>query len=483
MKIKQIFIGLCLLITGVSCNDWLEVSPENQVNEKELFAEGEGFRNALNGIYKEMATTALYGREMTYGFMEVVARTYNSGDLGRPYSNIYNYNYDDQYVKPVIASLWEKAYNAIANCNNLIEKTKKADTQVFIGGEAEKGLIEGEALALRAYLHFDMLRLFAPLKDDENTYIPYHDTYGALSQARLSVPEVLERVESDLILARQLVASFDTIGDHKKWLHVGYRLEGKGDVHYATDDLFYAYRGYRMNYYAITAALARVYSWSGKMKEAYDLAMEVIDAREGGNNFFPLLSYGNFPNKYKMYNELIFVLSNQKLVENYEVHLSSNPSSGSGFCVDNYLFGWYSEYSEPEDQRFLSFLEYQKADYKYYMLKYQKQKGSAVGDDMLPMIRISEMYYIAAEYLYKNGQETEAIKMVDKVRNMRGKISVSFGDRVYNESSFESQLALEVHKDLMGEGQAFFWYKRFNLEISYQKVKYVLPLPDSETIF
>ena len=49
---------LSLMFTG--CNSWLDVSPEDQIGEKDLFSSGEGFRNALNGVYKSMAEYDYY---------------------------------------------------------------------------------------------------------------------------------------------------------------------------------------------------------------------------------------------------------------------------------------------------------------------------------------------------------------------------------------------------------------------------------------
>ena len=43
-------------------------------------------------------------------------------------------------------------------------------------------------------------------------------------------------------------------------------------------DVFFAYRGYRMNYYAVTAMLARVYCRAGEFGNAYKEAKEVVDA-------------------------------------------------------------------------------------------------------------------------------------------------------------------------------------------------------------
>ena len=59
----------------------------------------------------------------------------------------------------MIQSIWSNSYNAVANCNNLIDRAQKEDPSKFAEGEEERNLIWGEALALRAFIHFDLLLL------------------------------------------------------------------------------------------------------------------------------------------------------------------------------------------------------------------------------------------------------------------------------------------------------------------------------------
>ena len=39
-------------ITLTSCSDWLIVYPSDEIKEEYLFSTGDGFRTALNGIYR-----------------------------------------------------------------------------------------------------------------------------------------------------------------------------------------------------------------------------------------------------------------------------------------------------------------------------------------------------------------------------------------------------------------------------------------------
>ena len=146
MNRKYILIGLLVCITGIfsGCHSWLDVQPEDQVTDGQLFSTESGFRTALNGIYVELSNNALYGGELSVDAVEILAQRYDfSGN-----------------TKSKFAAVWEKAYSLIANCNKLLEYAEK--NEEVLTGKMRKMII-GEAMALRAFLHFDMLRLFGPV--------------------------------------------------------------------------------------------------------------------------------------------------------------------------------------------------------------------------------------------------------------------------------------------------------------------------------
>ena len=52
MKLKKLILYAFIPFTLGACTNWLDVAPDDQVNEETLFSEANGYRNALNGIYK-----------------------------------------------------------------------------------------------------------------------------------------------------------------------------------------------------------------------------------------------------------------------------------------------------------------------------------------------------------------------------------------------------------------------------------------------
>lgn len=138
------------------------------------------------------------------------------------------YEYGETEIKAVLESVWSKGYNVIANCNKLISEAEAKDSTAFREGALERNLIIGEAKALRAMMHFDILRLFAPSVEsgDESKRIPYFTVYPSKYEPNLSTKEILKKVEEDLLEARQLVAKHDTIVNTSTMAMPDYRMGG-----------------------------------------------------------------------------------------------------------------------------------------------------------------------------------------------------------------------------------------------------------------
>ena len=63
----------------VSCDNWLEVKPYDQISEGELLKSEEGYQKMLNGIYIDLNSTALYGQSLSVEMIEVMGGAYTIG--------------------------------------------------------------------------------------------------------------------------------------------------------------------------------------------------------------------------------------------------------------------------------------------------------------------------------------------------------------------------------------------------------------------
>ena len=67
-------LGLAVLMFAmIACDDWLDVNASNQVDRNELFKSELGYAEALTGVYAKMCDGSLYGRELTYNILDIMA--------------------------------------------------------------------------------------------------------------------------------------------------------------------------------------------------------------------------------------------------------------------------------------------------------------------------------------------------------------------------------------------------------------------------
>ena len=136
----------------------------------------------------------------------------------------------------------------------------------------------------------------------------------------------------------------------------------------------------------------------------------------------------------------------------------------------------------------------QELDGKYYSTKYMQPATGGNTSYMfrLPMMRLSEAYYIAAECQLKlNHDVAAAVTLLNTVRSHR---NLTDGlSTAMSEDDAMQEVWKEYVKEFMGEGQLYYFYKRMNYDqipvptavgntVSYSYVvpNYVMPLPDDE---
>lgn len=159
MKANRIIIALVMLMAGMSsCQDWFDVSPKADVKAEDMFEAESGFRDILTGVYGLMIHENLYGRQLTFGYTDVLAQYYNQiTTQEHEYIKTVDFKYNEPVDKAVIEKIWSTQYKAIANLNTLLAYIDKK--QEVFSSDAIYRIYKGEALALRAFLHFDLLRL------------------------------------------------------------------------------------------------------------------------------------------------------------------------------------------------------------------------------------------------------------------------------------------------------------------------------------
>ena len=470
------FLITVMLTTG--CKKWVEVSPRLEIREEEFFTSETAFREAMNGVYYTMGSNAMYGGEMTWGMVDVLGDMYSmeiqSGSRPSPeYIPVSLKDFKAATVETRIAGIWGGSYQCIANINNLIKNLDLADSSIFTNGHAREQLY-GEALGLRAFLHFDLVRLFGqiPTAAGNISAIPYVDSYSTSVKPLIPVQEVMKRVEADLLRAEQLLAQ-DPI--------ILARVSSQAGL---------TTRKIKFNYYAVKALQARMHMWNGDHEQALLAAQTIIDAAPGRFPWTPINRVSvEFPSRDRLLSsELIFSLVIDKIVQHTTGIVNNVFEPVYGATVYNTNSLSISETKRQQvfetttagltDLRNLYLIDVEEApgNGSIKAIVYSKLKQAIYGTDTMgyrmPVFRISEMYYIAAECLAKS-QPTKAIELLNTVRSRRGILSELPSSLTASE--ILAEIGKEYRKEFTCEGQVFFFKKRLG------EVEDVLPLPMGET--
>jgi hypothetical protein len=350
--------------------------------------------------------------------------------------------------------VWKNGYTVIANCNNILGNIEEKKA-LFKSGEYD--LIRAEAMAIRAFMHFDLLRLFAPsyTVDTSAPAITYVDRISHTPFPQLTVTQALTAIMKDLQQAADVLRTVDP------W------SPGYNGVAGAVAEVpqFFTFRQERMNYYAVLGTMARASLYAGDKQKAAGYAAQVLE-RGSTTPLFTLYTDKSWDNSDLYFNSEAPALNKLTIPEGRKYEYYETALYGS---VDSRYKDWFRYYPGSNEE---------------FMAKYMRsipQNGNP--PDMI-LMRPEEMNYIVAECA---SSDEEAIKALNLVRSRYGLSKAN--DLVAGVHNVEEETAKEYRKMFIGEGQLFFYYKRKNRDpIPYSLIEdvqkaYVLPVPDTEVEF
>ncbi len=463
---KLTYIVLLASLLTTSCNDYLDVQPRSQVQDTELFETESGFKEALAGVYSSMVSTSTYAKEMTYGLLGVLAQEWDYYYASQ-YDDAVKYDYDAAFPTNYIRSIWANNYSGIANVNNLLAHI---DDNQKIFSTDNHDVIKGEALALRAFLHFDLLRCFGVsfAVNPEQPAIPYCTALSYRVFPQLTVREAANAVLQDLTAAEELLRGSDPI------------VTGR-EITEANDNGYLINRQVHLNYYAVKGLQARVYLWIGDYEQALQAANTVIDS-----GHFEWATVANMQAGYDrgLATEQLFALNNLTLTADIANQYFSDDSQYSFAVTRDRLLNYFE--NATQDYRYTFLFKSGSATHanNRYLTKYDAPSGNnSYYANKMPLIRVSEMYLIRSEVEYRMGNTDAARATLNRLRTAR-----NLPPMTELPADFELTLIQEYRRELLGEGQLFFLYKRLNrTNVLYSDVdmvatkSYTFPLPITET--
>ncbi|RPD39619.1 RagB/SusD family nutrient uptake outer membrane protein [Chitinophaga barathri] len=471
-----------------ACSKWLDVSPKTQMKEDEQFSNRQGFIDALFGVYQRTAADSLYGNNLSFGMIDILAGRYeNKAGTGNWYGQLARYNYtfnaSGLNVERETSEVWATAYAAIAQANFIL---RNVDDKKSMLGEQTYRIVKGESLALRAFLHFDLLRLYAPVPGAANNgqpAIPYMDAFTIQPRARQTVGEIVSRCEQELLAAEELLSVHTEID------------QIAGNQNSVNPDLFLMFRQNHLNYWAVKALLARLYLYKSDKVNAFKYAQEVINSGK-----FRLMTSADLASTDPVSENSDLTLTREHVFSIYASQLKrvaddlfkQSPNTNNEDTRDLYntqtkintlyessVPGYSTDIRLPIQAKSLWTVVNSLGN--VYTKKYHADNQRNVRQRLIPVIRLPEMYYISAEAALT---PEEGLVFLNAVRTARSLPELATA------ANLEAEIMKEYRKEFYAEGQLWYYFKRKNTTTIPDGVgnpmtatKYIFPLPLDEIQF
>ena len=420
--------AIASLLFGSCKKSFLDQKPYANIPSGDAVKTAADMQLALSGAYVGLRSTNLYGRTIpVFGDLladNVFVSTVNSGRYISEYTYSVVNNDND------ILGTWTDSYVTILRANNIIDAALNdgADVQQY----------KGEAYAIRALAYFNLVKIYSKSYSDDPSApgvpIVLHYDPKALP-ARNTVAEVYTQILSDLEQAYSLMSSYNGSGTFSK--------------------------------YAARALEARVNLYKGDYQKASDEAKEVISS-----SGFTLAAKGDIagywasgtPHDSGTKTETLFevvsdAVNNNSYDELSNIYVQGGSSYGDLLTTKSL----YDSYSATDVRKSLILLGARAKiggeNPAYIVNKYPVVTGDF---NDKKVIRLSEVYLIAAEAAARLNQTSDALTSLNTLMAQRDPSTVYAS----NGAQLLTDIINERRKELAFEGDRFYDLNRLKLDIN-----------------
>lgn len=444
-KIIKLIIFTCL-IAGSCSKGFLEVTDKTVLLKQGYVTDLSTTGDYLNGVYVRLATRFFSGNELPYG--EMTADNMKPV-IGGSFSSQYSW---DQLANSTgesnMNALWQTGYAMIRDCSFVVAAADRYRQE----NPAKADDLKGQALGIRALVHFVLVNTFAQhygyTEGGGHPGVPYITTDDiGTAVSRQSVAEVYAGMENDLKTAMSLLEAAPIVIE-------------------------------RFNYQAAKALLARVYLFSGEFAPARDLAVEILGDVPPITDDYPGAWYT--PRE----SEALFRLPPGAYADGYEVIFTgyyTNPAALNYLATEDVALLLTAQ----EDDRRAAWVTASESG--WLVTKFPE---GAVGTFPLPygdyyevLLRSTEMCLTAAEACAELGQEEEARRYLDIIRQ---RAIPGTAPATESGEQLRDAIRLERRKELAFDGLRMFDLQRWQLSVyredaTSEEVRY-LPYPSDRAI-
>ena len=456
MNITNIKSILLAAVFGVaaftSCDGYLNTFPSDSLVSSDAITNLEDVETALNGAYYSLKSTAFYGCNFV-SRAEVGGEDVQTASSAKRTREFYRFEYR-QNTSP--QSLWEYPYKIINRANVLLAAI---ETGVIPAGE-ELDNAKGEALAIRALCHFDLLITYAKPYFVDNGETPgvvlVKDVPDAGSlPARLTVAEGYQMVLDDLEEALKYIGTEVKDG--------------------------------RFNSWAVKGLLARVNLYKRDYDKAYAYAVDVIQ-----NSPYSLLGTADYvaawSGRYSSESVFDLEISEQESTSREMFGYVVDPQGYGAVIITKDFEDLLNEY--PDDIR-LQLVANTTEEGRYYINKYPGIDGKTPVNN-IRVIRLSDIYLIAAEAALKKSSADQP--GANNYLNAIIKRAIPSASEVI---ATDALVQKERRKELVMEGHRLYDIMRLGITVtrqggyhflnntdlispSYEDYRTIMPIPQAE---
>ena len=417
---------LAILVLGVglalgSCSkSFVDKSSPTNLSMTEALSTPELLKTDLNGLYAELRNVDQFGRDFpVLGDLEADNTFLEDRNTGR---YVYQFAYSVPITDGATQAMWQESYNGILQANQIIDAP-------VTGSDA--AATKAQAYALRGLLYFKLVNIFGQpyTSDSTGMGVPLVLHYDVTAEpGRATVAQVYHQIISDLRTA--LVSAPDY-----------------------TSSIF-------ISKYAVEGLLARAYMYMGDYADAAVAAVDVI-----GNSPFTLVSAG----AYKSFWADAGVQTSATEVM-FEIDADAINNNGFDDLGGIYINGYQDIYCSLQ----LALL-YSATDVRTQVLLGGTTKGGQpaflvnkfpnaenTDRDNLKVIRLAEVYLIAAECEARLGNDGNAQDYVNSLAETRDPVFTGYTDVG---AALVTDIVTERRKELAFEGDRKYDLNRLGLSI------------------
>jgi hypothetical protein len=390
-----VFIGF---IAFTSCTtDDLEPSLEQNKSVEGSITDVSNLDGIIKGAYNNMTGSGYYGRDFIVTNEVRTDNCFSNGNSGRFTTQAsFSYNANTGYM-------WDEAYDAIASANIVINTDLESLT-----GDANYGRhLQGQALAIRALTHFDLVK-----------------SYGQQHVGgTLGVPYVLEFKGEDLFPSRNTVAEVKAL----IYADLEAAFAAMSDSYFDSSKEF-------MSKYTAKALESRVATYFGDWSRAKSAAEAVI-----GSGLYSIIPAGDYVGHWSQDSSSNSI---------FELAFSATDNVGINGLAYIYRQGATGSYGDVQVLDEVIDL-YEAGDVRAGILGYEGVRLRNMGKypdlqgyDNVTVIRFEEVILNYAEALLETGGD--ALTQLNKITSNRGATPYA--------SATKANILNERRKELMFEG-------------------------------